>query len=270
MSEQADAVADLSRSGVLAGIHWAGITAYRQTMKDYSPQTGHRPGWVGYTAHDLLCDRMDRVFSCGDFQLPAGLPAGAGMDAVKDGLAQEDFDQMPQIEPGLVSYSPLNGSPGWRHGQWRWLLQSFQFGESRKIAWARKSATKRSVASHPNPNPQPDLFSELSLDGFEFEQIVLSEDDPEDGVATLVVAHSIHRELRQREYLIGRPSLMKGQAWHWNHNLMANPPEPGSGLRFSGDPQPYTPNPNDVVSDAPVRLRQIPQKYKSSEVSDQE
>jgi hypothetical protein len=268
MSEQEDAVADLSGAGVLAGIYWAGAAAYRQTMQDYNPRIGHKPGWVGYTAHQLLCDRMDRVFSCGDFQLPAGLPAEAGMDAVREGLHEEDFAAMPRIEPGLVSYSSLNSPPGWRFGSWRWLLQSFQFGESRKIRWATKSDTKRRVASYPDPD-QTDLFTSvgLSLDGFESEPVVISETDDEDGAITLVLAHSVHRELRERELFMGRPNLASHQAWHWKHNLMTHPPERGGGLRIHDGPQPYTPNPNEVVSDAPVRLRQTPQERNSNETS---
>ncbi|MFI0906578.1 hypothetical protein ACH4TE_24075 [Streptomyces sioyaensis] len=270
MSEQEDAVTDLSGAGVLAGIHWAGTSAYWKTMDDYDPKTGHKPGWVGYTAHSLLCDRLDRVFSCGDFHLPVGLPAGAGMDIVKEGLPAEDADSMPYIEPGLVSYSPLNGSPGWKFGSWRWLLQSFQFGESRKIPWARMSATKRRVASYQNPD-QPDIFGNTGLppEGFGSEPAIThSENEEEDTITTLVLAHSIHRELRRREFLLGRPNRARGQAWHWNYNLMRNPPDFPGGRQVGGSPQPYTPNPNDVVSDAPLRLRQEPQKSKNEETSD--
>ncbi|MFI6345174.1 hypothetical protein [Streptomyces sp. NPDC050560] len=268
MSEQEEVVDDLSKPGVLAGISWAVSSAYRWTMQDYNPRAGHKPGWVGYTAHQLTCDRMDRVFSCGDYHLPVGLPAEAGMDAVQEGLPDEDFREMPRIAPGLVTYSPLNGSPGWLFGSRRWLLQSFQYGESRKIRWATKSETKRRVASYPDPD-QPDLFSGvgLVLDGFEIPPIIMEESEGETDIVTLVLAHSIHRELKERELFLGRPNLVSHQAWHWRHDLMAHPPAPGGGMHINNDPQPYTPNPNDVVSDAPVRLRKTPQERNGNETS---
>lgn len=269
MTEQEEVVTDLSKSGVLAGMTWAAESAYKATMQDYNPRTGHKPGWVGYTAHQLICDRMDRVFSCGDFHLPAGLPAGSGMEAVKEGLSDEDFRSMPRLEPGLVTYAPLNGSPGWLFGSRRWLLQSFQFGQSRKIRWATKSETKRRVASHPDPDPEPDLFSvaDLELGTVQIPAPVLDAAIEERDIVTLVLAHSVHRELQERELWLGRPNLVKHQAWHWKHNLMTHPPEPGRGVPVNNDPQPYTPNPNERVSDAPVRLRKASEERNSNETS---
>jgi hypothetical protein len=210
---------------------------------------------------------MDRVFSCGDFHLPAGLPAEAGMDAVREGLHQEDFDKMPRLPAGIVTSSSLNNSPGWRYGSYRWLLQSFSFGQSRKIRWATKSATKRRVASHPDPD-QPDLFSvaELMLGGLEDIAPILEAEDA-GNISTFVVGHSIHKELKERELVFGRPNLVSDQSWHWKHNLMTLPPEPGGGVPLGYDPQPYTPNPNEVVSDAPVRLRKTSKERISNETS---
>ncbi|MFG1668064.1 hypothetical protein [Streptomyces sp. Y7] len=270
MTEQEEVVSDLSKAGVLAGISWAVASAYAETMRDYDPRRGYGPGYVGYTAHGLICDRMDRVFSCGDFHLPAGLPSDAGMDTVREGLHPDDFDRMPRLNPHLVSYAPLNNSPGWQFGSRRWLLQSFHFGQSRKIRWATKSETKRRVASHPDPDPEPeyDLFAAgvLMLDGFEPFPPAMDPDDEETS-NTFVVGHSIHEEFKERELVFGRPNLITHQSWHWKHNLMTLPPEPGGGMPVGRDPQPYTPNPNEVVSDAPVRLRKTPNERNSSETS---
>ncbi|MFF2511561.1 hypothetical protein [Streptomyces sp. NPDC058086] len=266
MTEQEEVVSDLSKAAVFAGISWAVASAYAETMRDYDPRRGYGPGYVGYTAHGLICDRMDRVFSCGDFQLPVGIPAEAGMDAVREGLHPTDVDKMPRVGPHLVSYSPLNNSPGWQFGSRRWLLQSFPFGRSRKIRWATKSDTKRRVASHPDPDPaQQDLFSAW-LDEFEPVPALMDADDGE-AVDTFVVGHSIHEELKERELIFGRPNLVSHQSWHWKYDLMTLPPEQGGGVPVGYDPQPYTPNPNEVVSDAPVRLRQTPKERNSNETS---
>lgn len=267
MTEQLEVISDLSEPGVLACISWAVTSAYAETMRDYDPRRGYGPGWIGYTAHNLICDRMNRVFSCGDFYLPTGLPAEAGMDAVRDGLHPDDFDTMPSLAPDLVSYSPLNNSPGWRFGSTRWLLQSYEFGQSQRIPWATKSPTKRRVASHPDPD-QPGLFPlvELTLDGVDVGRALRSARDDDDA-DTFVVAHSIQKELRERELFFGRPNLVSHQAWHWKHNLMALRPDPGGAMPVGYDPQPYTPNPNEVVSDAPVRLRKTPKERNSNETS---
>ncbi|MFJ2672847.1 hypothetical protein [Streptomyces sp. NPDC087525] len=65
MSEQQDALEDFESSGVLSALVWANASGYRRTMQDYDPDTGHDQGWIGSTAHKLLCDRLDRVFSTG-------------------------------------------------------------------------------------------------------------------------------------------------------------------------------------------------------------
>lgn len=267
MSEQAEVIADLSTSRVLSGITWAVNSAYAETMRDWDPRRGYGPGWIGYTAHGLIGDRMDRVFSCGDFHLPAGLPADAGMEAVQDGMHPDDFLGMPRLAPGLVTYSPLNNSPGWQYGSRRWLLQSFQFGRHRKIAWAAKSATKRRVASHPDPDQIAAFdITAFGSDTFTHDPVCVAP-VVEDGVDTFVVAHSIHKELKERELFFGRPRIDRHQAWHWYQNLMKLPPESGGGVRPGYDPQPYTPNPNEVVSDAPVRLRFAQKERNRNETS---
>ncbi|MFJ1669331.1 hypothetical protein ACIOK4_23590 [Streptomyces bottropensis] len=268
MTEQEQVVDDLSKPGVLAGITWAATSAYADTMRIYDPRKGHKPGTIGYVAHGLICDRMDRVFSCGDYLLPAGMPASAGMEAVREGLDPEDADAMPQLPPDLVSYAPLNTSPGWLFGTRRWLLQSFEFGKVRKIPWARKSETKRRVASHPDPDPPEDLFSAgvLVMDGY-LDMPAVIDPEEDDGIDTFVLAHSIHEELRTRELFFGRPNLVRRKSWHWRHDLIANPPTLGGGMPIGHDPQPYTPNPNEVVSDAPLRLRKTPKERHSNETS---
>ncbi|MFE2050242.1 hypothetical protein ACFXAS_17245 [Streptomyces sp. NPDC059459] len=268
MTEQERVVEDLSTSDVFAGIYWAVASAYADTMRGYDARRGYKPGTVGYVAHGLICDRMDRVFSCGDYRLPPGLPADAGLDAVREGLHPEDVDTMPRLDPELVAYAPLNNSPGWRFGSSRWLLQSFEFGAVRNIPWARKSATKRRVASRPDREPAlEDLFSAMGQPLYGLASPPVIDDEEDDGIETYVLAHSIHEELRERELFFGRPNLVRRQSWHWRYDLMANPPVGGGGVPVGRGPQPYTPNPNEVVSDAPVRLRKAPKERNSNETS---
>jgi hypothetical protein len=255
MSEQQDALEDLDAAGALAGIVWANASAYRRTMQDYDPDTGHDQAVVGTLAHTLMCDRLDRVFSTGKFAIESAEAPTAGLDLVAGGLAPGEFRQMPVIAPGVVVRSDVNGSPGWRCGDWRWLLASFTYGESDRIPWPRKSWTKQRVAAQLTPDqPMLPLEGEAQDD---LEAIVqaLSIETEDSTVTTLVVAHSVERELGIRELFLGRSRLNRGggAAWYWKHDLLAaSHGKPGTGpLPASPGPQPGAPS----VPDAVVRLR---------------
>ncbi|MFD8366022.1 hypothetical protein [Streptomyces hygroscopicus] len=260
MSEQRDAREDLGSVGALAGINWANASAYRRTMQDYDPDTGHDQAWVGTTAHKLFCDRLDRVFSCGKYSVDSPEAAGEGLDVVAAGLGPGEYKRMPRITPGLITRADANGSPGWRYGDWRWLLASFTFGESNSIPWPQKSRTKRRVASQPIPDQL--MFPEDDPITMALQAIVQAIAEEEDNAAltTLIVAHSVERELGIRELFLGRSRLNKGggAAWHWKHDLLAaTPGTPGSG------PIPVVPEPRTGppgVPDAAVRLRRQAQE----------
>ncbi|GAB3951234.1 hypothetical protein [Streptomyces sparsus] len=254
MSEQQDALEDLGAAGALAGVLWAGTSAYRRTMQDYDPDTGHGQAVVGTLAHTLFCDRLDRVFSTGKFATDSAA-AMAGLDVVASGLAPGEYRKMPVIAPGTVVRSDVSGSPGWRCGDWRWLLASFTYGESNRIPWPRKSRTKQRAASQLNPDqPMLPLVDEVQ-DGLEAIFHALNAQLDDSDVTTLVVAHSVERELGIRELILGRSRLNKGggAAWHWKHDLLAaNPGNPGTGL-LPAIPPPPSGAPS--VPDAVVRLR---------------
>ncbi|MGW5063576.1 hypothetical protein ACWEQ2_40960 [Streptomyces sp. NPDC004096] len=260
MSEQQDALEDLGSSGVLSALSWANASAYRRTMQDYDPDTGHDQGWVGTTAHRLICDRLHRVFSTDKHAVDSPDAASAGLDAVAAGLYPGEYSKMPIIAPGVVTWSDLNMSPGWQCGKWRFLLGSFVYGESNRIPWPQKSPTKRLVASQAKPDGWVDNHPVLPF----FEEAAPSlaalvhsvseeEDDPE--VTTLIVAHSVERELGIRELYLGRSRLNRGggEAWYWKHDLLATEfGAPGTGtIPVAPGPRPGTPG----VQDAPVRLR---------------
>ncbi|WP_455353792.1 hypothetical protein [Streptomyces sp. SYSU K217416] len=260
MSEQQDALGDLESSDVLSALSWANASAYRRTMQDYDPDTGHDQGWIGSTAHKLLCDRLDRVFSIGRYAVESPDAASAGLDAVAAGLAPGEFRKMPIIAPGVVTRSDVNGSPGWRCGEWRFLLASFVYGESDRIPWPEKSPTKRRIASQAKPDGWVDSHPTLPFD----EELdpslaaivqAVSEEGDDSAATTLVVAHSVERELGIRELYLGRSrlNLKGGEAWYWKHDLLATDfGTPGTGpIPASPGPRPGTPG----VQDAPVRLR---------------
>ena len=259
MSEQQDALEDLERAGVLAGIAWGAASTYARTMSDYDPEAGHDQGWVGYTAHGFLRDRLDRVFSCGKYTVGSSGDEQSGLDTVAAGLLEGEFDLMPRLSPGTVVRANLNGSPGWRFGDWRWLLASFRYGESDDIPWSQKSPTKRRVASQPLPD-QPMLplgEDELHLLSDVVEELTRVD---EGDLTTLVVAHSIHKEREIQELFLGRSRLSNGSesAWHWKHDLLASPPG-----NFGARPKPAEPEPSsgsDAEPDAKVRLRRQTQE----------
>ncbi|MEE4541178.1 hypothetical protein V2S66_04250 [Streptomyces sp. V4-01] len=258
MSEQQDALEDLESSGVLAALAWADASAYRRTMEDYDPDTGHDQGWVGSTAHKLLVDRLHRAFSTGKHSVDSPESASAGLDLVAAGLAPGEHRKMPLIAPGVVAWSDLNQSPGWRCGEWRILLTSFAYGESNRIPWPQKSPTKQRVASQGKPagwlDPHPTLFGD-EPDSLAAVIQALREEDADLNATTLIAAHSIERELGIRELYLGRSRLNRGggDAWYWKHDLLATDPgTPTVGpIPASPDPLPGSPS----VQDAPVRLR---------------
>ncbi|MBY8877483.1 hypothetical protein [Actinacidiphila acidipaludis] len=260
MSEQQDALEDLASSDVLVALAWANASAYRRTMEDFDPDTGHDQGWVGSTAHRLFCDRLHRVFSTGRHGVAELSAASEGLDTVAAGLFPGEYEKMPAVVPGEVTWSHLNRSPGWRSGRWRFLLASFVYGESDAIPWSQKSPTKRRVASQAKPEGWLDTHPMLPFDDGDDPSLMavlqaLAEEPEDSELTTLIVAHSVNLDLGLRELYLGRSRLNRGggEAWYWKHDLLASDfGTPGSG------PIPVTPSPRPApsgVQDAPVRLR---------------
>lgn len=251
MSQQDEAVSELTNAGVLRGIRWAWLSARRRVWDDYDPATGHDQGWLGYTAHGIFRDRLDRVFACDRFGVAPDAEPLVGLDVLSDGLAQEELESMPRLDPAVVERADLNGSPGWRYGRWQWLLQSFPYGTSDHISWSQTSDTKRQVATQPNPD-QGRLWDDLSaVTGQADEQ----QEDPAGPVEALIAAHSIDPETGAPELFIGRSRLNHGGGypWYWKVDLLAG--SSGGGGRESdlrAKPSEPTPKP---VPDASVRLR---------------
>lgn len=253
MSEQQEVTASFDHAGVLAGIRWAYLSATGRVFGDYSEAAGHDATWAGITRFTLFRDRLDRVFACGRYAVPAGSDAGISLDLLHAELAERDVATMPRIASDLVERADLNGSPGWAWQSWRWLLASCAFGKIDELPWPQKSPTKQRVALQPNPDPAPaSLFDDLAEDEMAGLELLLDAAHQLDR-DTLVVAHSQDIDHDGRQLVLGRPRLNigGGDAWHWHHDLLDTPPADGG--RLTGD-MPESPGP-DFVPDAPVRLR---------------
>ncbi|WP_146017627.1 hypothetical protein [Verrucosispora sp. ts21] len=256
MDEQEEVLADLKAAGVLAGLQWARRSAYQRTWRDYEPETGHDQTTVGTIAHKLMCDRLDRVFSCGKYFVESPEQADAGLDIVAAGISDAEFRSRPKIPPGTVVQADLNGSPGWRLGRWRWLLASTKAGEVKYMRW--KSPTKRKAASQPYPGQLPlEIPSGLE----EIFQLMTVDAMNSDDSTTLVVAHGIDLDFGMPEFYLGRPKIRQRRrtAWHWCADILEDDGGSGQGPRNGGRGIPDSRTPDRIadigVPDVPVRLR---------------
>lgn len=252
MSERYDLIGSLGDAGVLAGIRWAFQSTTDRVLDDYSEAAGHDATWVGVTRFTLFRDRLDRVFSCRRYAVPADADGELSLDILHAELSQRDIDTLPKLDPDLVARANLNGSPGWAHEGVRWLLASSAYGELDELPWPQKSNTKQRVAQQQADAPtEPTLFDHLAPE--ELTGLAMLMDDPKLDLRTLVVGHSLDAEQDGRELVIGQPRLNSGggSAWHWKHDLLPIPPSDGGRLRPNA-PTPVSP---DITPDAPVKLR---------------
>jgi hypothetical protein len=249
VKEQREVIAELGDAGVLAGVRWAYVSATTRSLEQYSEADGHDAAWLGNTRFTLFRDRLDRVFACERYAVHSGND-DADLDVLYDQLSGRDIASMPHLDSGLVRRANLNGSPGWAHGERRFLLASCDHGKLDTLPWPRKSPTKQRVAGQRNPEPpQPSLFDDEEIGGLEFLLAAQQELD----LTTFVVGHTLDPLSQQMELVLGRPRLNTGggQAWHWYQDLLVVPPATG-GRRLDDTPLPTGPN---TAPDAPVRLR---------------
>lgn len=231
MTERDEILRNLEEASIPEALRWAYRSAARQVHEEYSEESGHDAGWVGYTRFVLLRDRLNRVFSCGRYALAADALPEQGRDVVMATLPQAEMDTMPVIDANLVASSNLNHSIGWSFGEVRWLLASAPFRKLNTIRWETKSRTKRLVAQQRHINPdQGSLFDELGDAELPASLEVASLPDIADlDKLTLVLAHSQDPLSWQGEIGIGMPRLSHGQgsAWTWFEDLLTAPPSQG-------------------------------------------
>jgi hypothetical protein len=252
VSEQQDVIGELEAAGILAGVRWAYLSATTRSLETYSEADGHDAAWLGNTRFTLFRDRLDRVFACERYAVRSGND-DADLDLLYAELSEPDIEAMPRLAADSVRRSNLNGSPGWAHGDVRFLLASCVFGKLDQLPWPQKSATKQRVAQQRNPEPpQPSLFEGLALEEVGGLELALAAGRELD-LKTYVLAHSLDPLSQQVELVLGRARLNSGggQAWYWRQNLLGTPPASG-GRRTDDAPRPTGPN---TVPDAQVRLR---------------
>ena len=261
MGEREDAIEDLEGSGFLGAVRWAWDATRQQSLQAYDPDTGHTPGWLGTNTYTILMDRLDRVFSCNKYAVEAGSSPDVGADLLAVGLTQQESQLMPSLDPFLVVYDDVNQSPGWRQGQWRMLLQSFNGHDIDRIPWRQKSPTKQRVARQPNPNqlalPDPEFFEAADVLADVLEPLK----DGELPVSTLVGAHMLDGLTGKSAFYLGRPQLASGrnsEAWRWKELLTST-----NGDEFGFREGMPTPTPSEgpttrPVEDAPVRMKRLP------------
>ncbi|AGB26819.1 hypothetical protein Mycsm_06700 (plasmid) [Mycobacterium sp. JS623] len=264
MSEQERIIQLMRTSAVIDAIRWAFTSAKARTLEDYSEDAGYDAAWLGSTRFALFRDRLDRVFSCGRYEVRRGAEPTAGLDLVHAELTKQDVEAMPVLPHDRVRRADLNKSPGWALAETRLLLASSAFGDVDHIPWPQKSRTKQLVAKQGATEPAPSLFDELPEDEVGGLAEALAEKELD--LDTYVVAHSLDPVSEQAELVLGRPRSNDGggTAWHWRENLLGQPPSGGNRQSL---PQP--PSPPDSEPDAVVRLRIAPKTQSPRSASGQ-
>jgi hypothetical protein len=250
MMEHEDLREDLTANQVLAGIAWAVAATQRRLLQDAEGEPAYKQTWIGQTAHSLMCDRLDRVFSCGDYAHESGQHE-VGLDVLHAGLNRQEIETMPRVAPGTVTRDDLNGSPGWLCGQWRWLMSSFLPFEVEAIKWAVKRPTKQRVAQQAlGRGTVPHEVLPL----FEMEAAAFA--PAADGITTLVLVHAFDVQQGSSESYLGRSQYNpRGESpWHWKEPISATTLALATEVKDGSRVASLV----DVEMDAPVRLRREP------------
>ncbi|MBA9001713.1 MULTISPECIES: hypothetical protein [Thermomonospora] len=215
MTEAQDAWDTLLEAGFLHAVRDAHEATTRIVLGSLSRSAGFKERSFGYTSFDVLESQLDKAF---------GLDGDSGGGPLA----------------GRVVRDNLNGSPGWRLGNYRILLKRHEFGAVDAIRWDKSSPTKQAVSRQEfAEDPQ------LALD--------LGVAPAPAGPVTLVVAHSATDAPIETELFIGRPryNADAGPPWHWRRPITAETlgPDP---RQVTERTMPLWSDDDDVV---PLRLR---------------
>lgn len=245
------AMAALNAENVARAISWAFESACEQALEDFAQGTGYTALSAGVGRYDLLADRLDRVFSCGDYEVPEGMESN-GLDVLYEGLTERARRTMPVIPAGTVVRANLRGSNGWSLRGFRFVTHSFQLGGIERIDWTQASKTLQAVARQ----APSDLEQMTLLDGIldaEQRDILAAQDAlPTVTLPTLVLVHALDRDTGERDLALGHSRYNEDlfRAWHWQENLLGRP-DPEEYSRSVPD----SPTPSIDVPDVAVRLR---------------
>jgi len=245
----------LQQQQVGLALRWAFESACEQAMDDFARGTGYTALSAGVGRYDLLADRLDRVFACGDYAVADGQEA-VGLDVLYEGLSERARRTMPRIPAGLVVRSNLHGSNGWGIRGLRIITHSVQPGQIAAIDWTQESKTKKAVSrQEPSKLDEPNVLQVML--GPEAAAEFGSQDAlPEVGIPTVVLVHSLDRDTGGRELEVGhsRYNDDDGSPWHWREDLLRGPGPEENGLDLPGG----DPSPSQDVPDVEVRLRTVP------------
>jgi hypothetical protein len=251
MITQESAIDALEADDVARGITWAFQSACDQALEDFARGTGYTALSAGVGRYDLLADRLDRVFSCGDYEVPEGMES-VGLDVLYEGLPQQVRLTMPIIKAGTVIRSNLRGSNGWRVSGFRFITHSYPLGEAAQIDWAQSSKTLQSVSRQPPSTFVPITLLDLLLDQEQREDLAAQDAVPAVEMSTLVLVHALDRNTSDRELAIGHSRYNEGSVgpWHWREDLL-RAPEPELNSRSVSS----VVKPSIDAPDVTVRLR---------------
>jgi hypothetical protein len=225
MTAQDDALASLSRSGLLAVVGWAAPVGFRMTADDYDEERGHDQAILGLHNFVHIRDLMDRATSNGRFALSDDV-SGEGRDVVRRGISPAALASMPQIPSGAIIRKDYHGSPGWAADGHRLLLQSYKFDGIDKIQWGQRSNAKRQVANQHYVHGVT-LFDDAD---YGLETLPGIPDDDDFAGVTLVAAHAYDPVTGRYELFIGQsknPAYRGDGCWYWRQLI----------LRGGGGPQ---------------------------------
>lgn len=252
MISRDEALQALNTEYIRSGIVWAFKSACEQALEDFARGTGYKAPSAGLGRYELIADRLDRVFSCGDFEVQEGLES-VGLDVLYEGLSEVSIASMPTIKAGLVIRNNLNGSNGWSLAGFRFITHSFTLGELTGIDWTSARKTLQAVSRQAPTSDSADRNLLDSLLSPEQRSDLAAQDSrPAVQIPTLVLAHALDRNTSESELAIGQSRYNddEGRSWHWQEPLLGGP-EPELVPRVNQE------NPTGPVlePDAPVRLR---------------
>lgn len=237
---------DMSR-----GLAWAFQSACDQAFEDFARGTGYTALSAGVGRYDLLADRLDRIFSCGDFEVAEGMES-VGLDVLYEGLTDQARRTMPVIKAGTVVRSNLHGSNGWALRGFRFITHSYRLGDVASIDWTHASKTLQAVSRQTPATFIPMTLLDEILDEEQRADLAAQDALPTVGMPTLVLVHALDRDTSERELAIGHSRYNEDSTvpWHWHEDLLGGPAPERSSRTV-----PYAPAPSQDAPDVSLRLR---------------
>lgn len=246
-----DVLEALRRTNTVAGLAWAFDVTCEQILEDFTTGSGYGPLTAGVARYEVLADRLDRVFSCGDYEVDPGMES-AGLDVLFEGLSERARSTMPVLKAGTVKRSNLNGSNGWSVAAFRFITHAFDVSERSKLDWTRATPTVQAVARQATGTFIPATLLDQMLPAEAREDLAAQDVLPTVDLPTYVLGHALNLGTFERELIIGHSRYNDdyGNPWNWTEDLNSGT-DGGSVSR----PKPGAIPPRTDEPDVAVRLR---------------